>query len=79
MKKEHTLQFMVTEHEKALIEKVAKQEDTTVSKYVRGCVLMSMALDGNTEAIKLIATIVQDKSLAALRRQFSRSPKLVTQ
>lgn len=40
-----TLQFKVTESERKLIEKCATDEGTTVSKYVRGAVLMSL-VDG---------------------------------
>ena len=50
--KTETLQFKVTEQERILIEKCALDESTTVSKYVRGAVLMSMVMDGKTEAIE---------------------------
>ena len=40
--KPETLQFKVTEQERKLIEKCAADEGTTISKYVRGAVLMSM-------------------------------------
>ena len=40
--KTETLQFKVTDQERKLIERCAQDEGTTVSKYVRGAVLMSM-------------------------------------
>ena len=53
--KTETLQFKTTELERKLIERCAAEEGTTVSKYVRGAVLMSMVMDGKTEAIKIVA------------------------
>jgi len=53
--KSETLQFKVTEQERKLIERCAEEEATTVSKYVRGAVLMSMVMDGKAEAIKIVA------------------------
>ena len=65
--KTETLQFKVTEEERRLIEKCAKQEGTTVSKYVRVNVLMCMVFEGNVEAIKIIAKDVGEKALTAVR------------
>ena len=65
--KTETLQFKVTEEERKLIEKCAKQEETTVSKYVRVNVLMCMVFEGNVEAIKIIAKDVGEKALTAVR------------
>ena len=49
--KTETLQFKVTEQERKLIERCATEEGTTVSKYVRGAVLMSMVMDGKADRL----------------------------
>lgn len=67
--KTETLQFKVTEHERKLIEKCAQEEATTVSKYVRGAVLMSMVMDGKAEAIKIVAREVGEKAFAVVRQK----------
>jgi len=68
--KTETLQFKVTQEERKLIEKWAKAQGTTVSRFVRGTVIFSMALDGNVEAIKIVAKDVGEKAFADLRRRF---------
>lgn len=70
--KTETLQFKVTEQERKLIEKYAAEEGTTVSKYVRGCVLISMVLDGKVEAIKIVAKDVGEKAFGAIRQKLTR-------
>lgn len=70
--KSETLQFKVTEQERKLIEKCAAEEDTTVSKYVRGAVLMSMVMDGRTEAIKIVAREVGEKTFGVVRQKLVR-------
>lgn len=70
--KTETLQFKVTEQERILIEKCALDESTTVSKYVRGAVLMSMVMDGKTEAIKIVAREVGEKAFAVVRQKLTR-------
>ena len=70
-----TLQFKVTEQERRLIEKYAAEEGTTVSKYVRGCVLISMVVDGKAEAIKIVARDVGEKAFGAIRQKLTRSPQ----
>ena len=70
--KTETLQFKVTEHERKLIEKCAADEGTTVSKYVRGAVLMSMVMDGKGEAIKIVAKEVGEKAFGAVRQKLTR-------
>ncbi|MBA5862214.1 MAG: hypothetical protein GDA65_05850 [Nitrospira sp. CR1.1] len=70
--KAHTLQFKVTEQERRLIEKSAEEEGTTVSKYVRGAVLMSMVMDGKAEAIKIVAKEVGERAFAVVRQKLTR-------
>lgn len=71
--KTETLQFKVTEQERNLIEKCAADEGTTISKYVRGAVLMSMVMDGKAEAIKIVAREVGEKAFAVVRHKLTRS------
>lgn len=68
-----TLQFKVSEQERKLIEKCAKDEATTVSRFVRGSVLLQMAMEGNGEAVKIIAREVGEKAYAEFRRKFMSS------
>jgi len=70
--KTETLQFKVTQQERKMIEKCATDEGTTVSKYVRGAVLMSMVMDGKAEAIKIVAREVGEKTFAAVRQKLTR-------
>lgn len=70
--KTETLQFKVTEQERKLIERCARDEGTTVSKYVRGAVLMSMVMDGKAEAIKIVAREVGEKAFGAVRQKLVR-------
>ncbi|MCW5787867.1 MAG: hypothetical protein KIT49_10265 [Nitrospira sp.] len=70
--KTETLQFKVTHQERKLIEKCATEEGTTVSKYVRGAVLMSMVMDGKAEAIKIVAREVGEKPLGVVRQKLTR-------
>ncbi|HRB15132.1 MAG TPA: hypothetical protein PK224_05050 [Nitrospira sp.] len=70
--KTETLQFKVTENERKLIEKCAAEEGTSVSKYVRGAVLMSMVMDGKAEAIKIVAREVGEKTFAVVRQKLAR-------
>jgi len=71
--KTETLQFKVSEQERTLIEKCAQEEGTTVSKYVRGAVLMSMVMDGKAEAIKIVAREVGEKAFGVIRQKLVRS------
>ena len=70
--KSATLQFKVTEQERKLIERCASEEGTTVSKYVRGAVLMSLVMDGKTEAIKIVAKEVGEKAFGVVRQKLVR-------
>ena len=70
--KTETLQFKITELERKLIERCATEEGTTVSKYVRGAVLMSMVMDGKAEAIKIVAREVGEKAFAVVRQKLTR-------
>lgn len=67
--KNETLQFKVTAQERQLIEQAALKEDTTVSRYVRACVFLSMVMDGNTEVVQLVAREIGSKPFETLRRQ----------
>ena len=71
--KSETLQFKVTEQERKLIERCAEEEATTVSKYVRGAVLMSMVMDGKAEAIKIVAREVGEKAFGVVRQKLVRA------
>jgi len=71
--KTQTLQFKVTEQERKLIERCAADEGTTVSKYVRGAVLMSMVMDGKAEAVKIVAREVGEKAFGVVRQKLVRS------
>ncbi len=70
--KTETLQFKLTAQERKLIEKCATEEGTTVSKYVRGAVLMSMVMDGKAEAIKIVAKEVGEKAFGVVRQKLVR-------
>ena len=70
--KTETLQFKVTEQERKLIERCASEENTTVSKYVRGAVLMSMLMDGKADAIKIVAREVGEKTFGVIRQKLFR-------
>lgn len=70
--KTETLQFKVTDQERKLIELCAKEEGTTVSKYVRGAVLMSLVMDGKAEAIKIVAREVGEKAFGVVRQKLTR-------
>ena len=70
--KTETLQFKVTEQERKLIERCAADEGTTVSKYARGAVLMSMVMDGKADAIKIVAREVGEKAFAVVRQKITR-------
>ena len=70
--KTETLQLKVTDQELKLIERCAQDEGTTVSKYVRGAVLMSMVMDGKAEAIKIVAREVGEKAFAVVRQKLTR-------
>ena len=70
--KSATLQFKFTEQERKLIERCASEEGTTVSKYVRGAVLMSLVMDGKTEAIKIVAREVGEKAFGIVRQKLVR-------
>lgn len=71
--KTETLQFKVTQQERKLIERCASDEGTTVSKYVRGAVLMSLVMDGKAEAIKIVAREVGEKTFATVRQKLMRT------
>jgi uncharacterized protein (DUF1778 family) len=63
------MQFKVTPQERALIEKCAQKEKTTVSDYIRGSLLMEMVLDGEMQALKIVATTIGRKAVKALQKR----------
>jgi hypothetical protein len=67
--KSELMQFKVTPEERALIEKCAKKQDMSVSEYVRACLLMEMVLDGEVQAIKIVATTIGRKAVKALQKR----------
>jgi hypothetical protein len=57
-----------TRHEEQLIEKEAEKQDMTVAEYVRTAVIMAMVLDGNLEAMKLVAGRAAEMIVERFRR-----------
>jgi uncharacterized protein (DUF1778 family) len=66
------MQFKVTPQERKLIERCAQKEKTTVSDYIRGSLLMEMVLDGEIEALKIIATTIGRKAVKAMQKRAER-------
>lgn len=66
--KNETLQFKVTAQERQLIEQAALKEGATVSRYVRACVFLSMVMEGNAEAVQLVAKEIGSKAFETLHR-----------
>ncbi|HXX75805.1 MAG TPA: DUF6290 family protein [Nitrospiraceae bacterium] len=71
--KTQMLQFRVNDEEKALIEKCAKKEGMTVSEYVRASMLMSMVMDGELQALKIIGRTIGLKAMDSLNRRLRTS------
>ena len=67
--KSELMQFKVTPEERKLIEKCAQKQDMTVSEYVRACLLMEMVLDGETKAIKIVASTIGRQAVKALQKR----------
>lgn len=63
------MQFKVTPEERKLVEKCAKKQGTTVSEYVRSCVIMEMVLDGEVGAMKVVVDSIGRKAVQALRKR----------
>lgn len=68
------MQFRVNDEEKALIEKCAKKESMTVSEYIRASMLMSMVMDGEVQALKIIGRTIGMKAMDALSRRLKANP-----
>lgn len=68
------MQFRVNDEEKALIEKCAKKEGMTVSEYIRASMLMSMVMDGEVQALKIIGRTIGMKAMDALSRRLKANP-----
>ena len=66
------MQFKVTPQERKLIERCAQKEKSTVSDYIRGSLLMEMVLDGEIEALKIIATTIGRKAVKAMQKRAER-------
>jgi len=67
------MQFRVNDEEKTLIEKCAKKEGMTVSEYIRASMLMSMVMDGEVQALKIIGRTIGMKAMDALSRRLKAS------
>lgn len=63
------MQFKVTPEERELITRCAKRQKMTVSDYVRACLLMEMVLDGELQALKIVATTIGQKAVKALHKR----------
>jgi hypothetical protein len=61
-----------TKEEEQIIRNEAESQGMTVSEYVRAGVLMSLVMDGNTKAMKLLAGLVAGK-LAEKFKKLSRA------
>ena len=68
------MQFRVNEEEKALIEKCAEDQSMTVSEYIRASMLMSMVMDGEVQALKIIGRTIGMKAMDALSRRLKANP-----
>jgi uncharacterized protein (DUF1778 family) len=71
--KTQMMQFRVNDEEKALIEKCAKKEGMTVSEYIRASMLMSMVMDGEMQALKVIGRTIGLKAMDSLNRRLRTS------
>jgi Family of unknown function (DUF6290) len=67
------MQFRVNEEEKALIEKCAEDQSMTVSEYIRASMLMSMVMDGEVQALKIIGRTIGLKAMDSLNRRLRTS------
>jgi hypothetical protein len=67
--KDVVMQFRVTEEEKDLINRCAKNARMTVAEYVRVCLLMEMVVDGELQALKIIGRTIGMKAMDALQRR----------
>jgi hypothetical protein len=67
------MQFRVNDEEKALIEKCAKKEGMTVSEYIRASMLISMVMDGELQALKIIGRTIGLKAMDSLNRRLRTS------
>lgn len=58
--------FKVTPKEKELIERHAEKAGMVVNQYLRATILISMALEGNIDAMKIVFTGVREGFAEAL-------------
>lgn len=68
------MQFRVTPKERALIEKYANKDGVTVSQYVRGTLVMDMAIvQGDVQAMKIVFATIGKAASDSIKKKFSRS------
>lgn len=65
-----TMSFRVKPEEARLIERHAKKEKTTVSRYVRTAVLFDMVMDGDWEAFRHVASEVRAEVVKRMSKRF---------
>ena len=73
--------FEVTEEEKEVIERAAREErGMTVSDFIRSCIYLELVCSGDMKAIKLLGGRFRRRSIAALERiKFSRVRKVLSE
>jgi hypothetical protein len=70
------MQFRCTNEEKDLIEKCARKIGTDVANYIRMSLLISMVMDGELQALKIIGQRLGMKAMDALSRRLKENPAL---
>jgi hypothetical protein len=74
--KTQMMQFRCTEEEKELIEKCAKNTGTDTATYIRMSLLISMVMDGEVKALKIIGQRLGMRAMDALSRRLKENPAL---
>lgn len=74
--KTQMMQFRVTDEEKELIEKCAKNASMTATEYIRASMLMQMVIDGEMKALKIIGRTLGMKAMDALSRRLKANPTI---
>ena len=67
--KTESVLFRVTKNERAMIEKCAQKAAMTTSEYVRATLLMAMVLEGETEALKIVAKSLGAAGIATVKKK----------
>lgn len=65
-----TMSFRVKPEEARLIERHAKKEKTTVSRYVRTAVLFDLVMEGDWDAFKHVASEVRTEVVKRMSKRF---------